>query len=130
MSYFNSIVSVRYGLAPMLVSTGASSPLSCQITSPDLRSRIVFSPVCESLRSYLQSSRNTITWSVGRVYRSRGTPGAYVTVVTFTRLFSNFTSDGNAANPKPNTANRVSADDNAAVSTMVFFILLNILLPH
>jgi hypothetical protein len=64
------------------------------------------------------------------MYRSLGTPGAYVTVVAFTRLFSNFTSDGRAANPKLKTASSVNADEAAAVNRMVFFITLNILLPH
>src|SRR5579864_8267046 len=50
-NYFSSMTSVRYVLEPRLISTGASSPLLCQMTSPDLRSRIVFSLVWESVRS-------------------------------------------------------------------------------
>ena len=50
-AYFSSITSVRYAFSPALTSSGASSPLRCQITSPDLRSRTVFSPEAGSVRS-------------------------------------------------------------------------------
>ena len=50
-TYFSSITSVRYAFSPAFTSSGASSPLLCQITSPDLRSRTVFSPEAGSVRS-------------------------------------------------------------------------------
>src|SRR4051812_3189256 len=37
-AHFSSITSVLYALASRFSSTGASSPLLCQITSPDFRS--------------------------------------------------------------------------------------------
>src|SRR5438270_5341535 len=92
------------------------------MASPDLRSRTVFWPVAGSVRSYRQSSRNTMIWSVPRTPRSRTDPGAAVTSVTSTRAFSNFTFEGNTAPRRLHTANNVRAEETAALKTIAFRI--------